>query len=67
MEKKEDNLMTVDELADYLRFQKNMIYSFIKSGYVPVYRISGQWRFRESEIEKWLEQQIYCGDASAKE
>lgn len=66
MEKEKDNLMTVDELANYLRFQKTLIYSFIKSGYLPAYRISGQWRFRESDIEKWLEQQIYCADTSSK-
>ena len=66
MKKMEDNLMTVDELADYLRFQKSMIYNYIKSGYLPVYRIAGQWRFRRSDIEEWLEQQKYYADAAAK-
>lgn len=67
MEKMEDNLLTVEELANYLRFEKGIIYSFIKSGYLPVYRISGQWRFRESEIDEWLEQQRYYGEKSEKQ
>ena len=67
MGKEKDNLMTVDELANYLRFQKNIIYSFIKSGYLPVYRISGQWRFRESEIDEWLEKQKYYGEKPEKQ
>ena len=52
-----DRLLTVDELAGYLRFHKTVIYSLIKNGNLPVYRVSGQWRFRESEIEEWLKKQ----------
>ncbi len=50
----EDRMMTVAEVADYLGFRPATIYSYIKNGKIPVYRASGRWRFKHSEIEEWL-------------
>ena len=58
MLEKGDRLWTVDELADYLRLKPTSIYALISRNRVPVHRIGGQWRFRASEIEEWLEQQV---------
>ena len=50
----EDRMMTVAEVADYLGFRPATIDSYIKNGKIPVYRASGRWRFKHSEIEEWL-------------
>ncbi len=50
----EERMMTVAEVADYLGFRPATIYSYIKNGKIPVYRASGRWRFKHSEIEEWL-------------
>ncbi len=49
-----DTMMTVAEVAEYLGFKPTTIYSYIKKGQIPVYKASGRWRFKFSEIEEWL-------------
>ncbi len=53
-----ERLMTVDDMAGYLRFTKARVYALINGNQVPVHRVGGQWRFLKSEIEEWLEQQV---------
>lgn len=50
----EEKMMTVAEVANYLGFRPATIYSYIRNGKIPVYRASGRWRFKHSEIEEWL-------------
>jgi excisionase family DNA binding protein len=47
-------LMTVEELAQYLRFTKKTIYRLLKQGSIPAVRIGNKWRFDEAAIDKWL-------------
>ncbi len=51
----EDRLMTIDELADYLRVQKRTIYDWLKKGKIPAIKTVGQWRFKKEKIDDWLE------------
>lgn len=50
-----DHLMTVEDVADYLRVKKRTIYEWLKLNKIPAVRIVGQWRFRKEIIDKWLE------------
>jgi excisionase family DNA binding protein len=53
----EDHLMTIEELAEYLRVKKRTIYEWLKQGKIPAMKTVGQWRFRKKKIEEWLESQ----------
>ncbi|MFH1338874.1 MAG: helix-turn-helix domain-containing protein [Candidatus Omnitrophota bacterium] len=53
----EENLMTISELADYLRVTRRTIYEWLKWKKIPAVRLVGQWRFKKAKIEEWLEQQ----------
>lgn len=53
----EEHLMTIEELANYLRVKKRTIYDWLKRGKIPATKIVGQWRFRKKKIEEWLESQ----------
>lgn len=57
-----DTMMTVAEVADYLGFKPTTIYSYIKKGQIPVYKASGRWRFKFSEIEEWLKENTRKND-----
>lgn len=48
-------LLTIDEVADYLRVKKRTIYEWLKSGKIPAIKAVGQWRFKKEKIDEWLE------------
>jgi excisionase family DNA binding protein len=47
-------LMTVEELGKYLRFNKRTIYRLLKQGSIPAIKIGNKWRFPQSAIDEWL-------------
>ena len=50
-----ENLLTASEVAKYLRVKTETVYKLIRNGDLPAARIGGQWRFREIELERWVE------------
>ena len=51
------DVMTIAELATYLRCNKSTIYRLIKRERLPAFRIGSDWRFKRELIEKWMEEQ----------
>jgi PTS system nitrogen regulatory IIA component len=51
-----ETLMTVEELAKYLRVKKRTIYDWLKKKKIPATKVVGQWRFRKSKINAWLKE-----------
>jgi excisionase family DNA binding protein len=47
-------LMNIDELADYLRLQKQTIYNWLYQGKIGGIKLGGVWRFDRKEIDSWL-------------
>jgi excisionase family DNA binding protein len=47
-------LMTLDEVANYLRLSKKTVYRLIQRHDIPAVRVSGQWRFDRNTIDEWL-------------
>ena len=47
-------IMTVSELADYLRLHEQTIYKMAKEGNLPGSRVGNRWRFEKDQIDKWL-------------
>jgi len=56
MPDKEEKLMTVKEVAEYLQLDEHTVYRMARKGEIPAYKIAGQWRFKKKLIEKWLEE-----------
>lgn len=48
-------LMTIDDLAEYLRVTRRTIYGWVKQNKIPALKLVGQWRFRKDKIDAWLE------------
>jgi excisionase family DNA binding protein len=55
------SLMTIDEVAEYLRVKKRTVYDWVKKGKIPAIKAVGLWRFRRERIDEWLD-----SDAEAK-
>jgi excisionase family DNA binding protein len=47
-------VMTVDELAHYLRVHTMTIYRLIRRGQLPAVRVGRAWRFRKDQLNEWL-------------
>ncbi|MDJ1115400.1 helix-turn-helix transcriptional regulator [Microbacterium dauci] len=51
-----DKLLLVDEVATRLRRSKNQLYWMIQQGTAPKHaKIAGRLTFRESDVEKFIE------------
>jgi PTS system nitrogen regulatory IIA component len=52
-----ERLLTARELAELLGFAAGTIVDWAERGKVPAFKVGGRLRFRESEVETWLEAQ----------
>ncbi len=48
-------LMTLQEVADYLRVTVKTIYRLLKQGRIPATKVGNQWRFDKTAIDEWLQ------------
>lgn len=54
-----DSVMTVPEVAKFLKYSTKKIYRLCRSGEIPFKRNGGNYRFWRPEIEKWLKGELY--------
>ena len=59
----EFTILTVHEVAEYLRMSEAKVYRLVKEGGLPVVRIGKTWRFRKDLLDNWLSQ---CTESSLK-
>ena len=52
-----NNLMTIEDLAEYLKVTRRTIYDWLKHNKIPALKLVGQWRFKKDKIDDWLEGQ----------
>ena len=50
-------IMTVKDVAEYLRFSETKVYKLARAGKMPAARIGKEWRFRRDQIDAWIDQQ----------
>ena len=47
-------LIDIDELAEYLKLQKQTIYNWLHQGKISGIKVGGVWRFDRREVDLWL-------------
>jgi excisionase family DNA binding protein len=47
-------LMTLKEVAHYLRLSVETLYKMVEQGRIPALKAGGQWRFRKGEVDEWM-------------
>lgn len=50
----ETDILTVKELSEYLKLNEKTAYRLSAEGKIPGFKVGGAWRFRKSEIDKWI-------------
>ena len=53
----ESDIMTVKDLALYLKIAEKTAYRFASEGKLPGFKVGSAWRFRKTEIDKWIVKQ----------
>jgi excisionase family DNA binding protein len=49
-----DTIMTLDDLAAYVKLSKSSLYKLCQAGKVPGTKIGRTWRFQKSAIDEWM-------------
>jgi len=52
----ENEIMTIEEVAKYLKLRPQTIYTWAQTGKIPAAKIGKEWRFRKSIIDEWFNQ-----------
>lgn len=47
-------VMTVNELADFLRVHRSTVYRLLKSNSLPAFRVGSDWRFNTETVNEWM-------------
>lgn len=50
----QDAVMTIDDLAVYLKLSKSTLYKLCAEGKVPGQKVGRHWRFHRESIDAWL-------------
>jgi excisionase family DNA binding protein len=53
-----DEIMTLEEVAKYLKLKPQTIYTWAQEGKIPAAKLGKEWRFKRSVIEKWFNNHI---------
>jgi excisionase family DNA binding protein len=57
----QENLLTTEQVAQYLRIDKFTVYRLVTQGKIPAFKVGTQWRFKRSMVEAWLESNMNTG------
>ena len=48
-----DEVLTVTELAEYLRVHRTTIYRLLRARKLPAFKVGSDWRFNREQIDEW--------------
>lgn len=61
----EGEILTLDEVAAYLKAGKRTVYRLAQAGRIPAFKLGGTWRFRRAELDQWIAARIDAAQPKA--
>ncbi len=52
-----DEILTLKEVAKYLKLVEKTAYRLAAEGKLPGFKVGGSWRFKREDVERWISQQ----------
>lgn len=49
-----DTIMTIDEVARFMRLHRTTIYRLLRTNDIPAFRVGKTWRFSLKAVEEWM-------------
>ena len=62
-----DAIMTIGEVADYLKVTERTIYRLAGAKQIPAFKVGGSWRFSKKDIDFWIREQSFDGHQASTE
>ena len=59
-------IMTIGEVADYLKVTERTIYRLAGAKQIPAFKVGGSWRFSKADIDGWIKRQSMEQQETAK-
>jgi PTS system nitrogen regulatory IIA component len=54
----EEEILTIEEVARYLRVSERTVYDWAQKGEIPSGKIGTVWRFKRTDIERWVNERL---------
>jgi len=61
-----DEILTLKELAEYLKLTEKTAYRLAAEGKLPGFKVGGSWRFKVSTIQDWIKENTETGTMKTK-
>jgi len=61
-----DDVLTLKEVADYLKATKRTIYRMVADRKIPAFKVGGSWQFQLVEIDSWIKDRMYEVQSTSK-
>ena len=52
-----DDILTIKEVAEYLKLTERTLYRLVQEGKLPGFKVGNSWRFKQADIDRWIEDQ----------
>jgi excisionase family DNA binding protein len=53
-----DEIMTLEEVAAYLKLKPQTVYKWAQEEQIPAAKLGKEWRFRKSMLDEWIDTAI---------
>jgi excisionase family DNA binding protein len=53
-----DEIMTLEEVARYLKLKPQTVYKWAQEGQIPGAKLGKEWRFRRGILDEWIDSSI---------
>lgn len=57
MKDESGQILTLDEVAAYLKVGKRTVYRLAAARKIPAFKVGGTWRFSRADLDGWIRQQ----------
>lgn len=58
MQQEKPEIMTVQEVAEFLRVSERTVYDWATNRTIPCGKLGTTWRFKRSQVQKWVDEQL---------
>ena len=62
MTEQPQEILTIEEAAEYLRVPLSSLYRIAQSGRIPCQKVGRHWRFRRQALERWIDGNVVKED-----
>lgn len=57
MVKPKSDILTITEVAEYLKVAERTLYRLAAAKKIPAFKVGGTWRFLHTDIDQWIKRQ----------